>query len=314
MARGYPGAFGRKVNALVGLDPAVRCCSSRRSSTSAGRSALLHLDLLALLSLLGLAGVLQPRAASSASVPLAYPPLLYLLVRMLVVAARGAPAPAQPLRLLVPVGVAGASASSSWSASAIGPERHRLERDRRRLRGRDRRRQLVHGEPLYGHVPVATTSTATRTGPVNYEAYVPVRAAVRLERRLGRPAGRARRGDRLRPAAAGCCCSCSAGACAGRRWDRARLRVGGVPVHALRAEQQLQRRARRRRSCSPRCSSPASSRAAPRRARGARRPDEVRAAGARAAARDARRRAARARARRCSAFAVAFVDRRRARA
>ena len=62
-----------------------------------------------------------------------------------------------------------------------------------------------------------TTSTATPTGPSNYAAYVPVRAGDAVERALGRPARRARRGDRLRPARAACCASSSGAACAGPR-------------------------------------------------------------------------------------------------
>ena len=66
---------------------------------------------------------------------------------------------------------------------------------------------------------------------------MPVRAIFGWSGTLGRPARRARRGDRLRPAARSGCCSCSAGGCAGPTLGRrARLRVGRLPVHAVRAE------------------------------------------------------------------------------
>ena len=89
MARGYPGAFGRHVNALyVWLPlcllfllpvhrlapPAARCCTSTCScccSFSVSLAFFNHADIYT-------------------SVPLAYPPLIYLLVRMLVLLRRRA--------------------------------------------------------------------------------------------------------------------------------------------------------------------------------------------------------------------------------
>ncbi len=82
MARGYQGAFGRKINApyvwiplcLLFLVPFV---DPRRPFR------MVHLDLLVLLALRRLAHLLQPRRRSASSVPLVYPVLAYLLVRML---------------------------------------------------------------------------------------------------------------------------------------------------------------------------------------------------------------------------------------
>src|SRR5207247_9422114 len=81
MARGYPGAFGRHVNALYIWIPLcvlfiVPFCNFRRPLS------LLHLDLLVLLSF-SVSLAFFNHAHIYASVPLAYPPLLYLLARML---------------------------------------------------------------------------------------------------------------------------------------------------------------------------------------------------------------------------------------
>jgi len=100
MARGYPGAFGRHVNALYIWLPLcflffVPFLDWRKPLR------LLHLDLLVLLSF-SVSLAFFNHAHIYASVPLAYPPLLYLLARMLALMRRRA-RPARPLRLLVPV-------------------------------------------------------------------------------------------------------------------------------------------------------------------------------------------------------------------
>ena len=115
------------------------------------------------------------------------------------------------------------------------PQRHELERDRRRLLGRHRRRQ-AHA--------TASASTATfpkdnehgdTYGPVAYVAYVPFEQALPWT-----GAGTTCR-PRTRAAIASTCCACALLFLIGRRMrgpdarHRARLRVGGVSVHALRA-------------------------------------------------------------------------------
>jgi len=101
MARGYPGAFGRTVNApyvwlplcLLFLLPFLR-----------PPWRLIHLDLAVLLAF-GISYAYFNAAELGVSVPLVYPLLLYVLARMLLVArARGRPggdAPRPPLRLLL---------------------------------------------------------------------------------------------------------------------------------------------------------------------------------------------------------------------
>jgi hypothetical protein len=174
MARGYPGAFGRHVNALyIWLPMSVLFLLAffdfRRPLS------LLHLDLLVLLSFsLSLAFFNHGRIYQS--VPLAYPPLLYLLARMLAIArprgrsGRRRESP-RPLRLLVPapwlalavvfligfriaLNVTDSNVIDVGYAGVIGAQR------------------LVHGKPLYGHYP-ADNEHGDTYGPVNYEAYVP---------------------------------------------------------------------------------------------------------------------------------------------
>src|SRR5581483_8185973 len=81
MARGYPGAFGRHVNALYIWLPLcllflVPFVDWRRPFS------LVHLDLLVLLSF-SVSLAFFNHGDIYASVPLSYPPLAYLLVRML---------------------------------------------------------------------------------------------------------------------------------------------------------------------------------------------------------------------------------------
>ena len=176
MARGYEGAFGRRANApwiwlpllalflLPFLRPPWR---------------LVHLDLLVLASF-SVSYLFFCRGEIGLSVPLAYPPLLYLLVRMLLLArARGRPggdAPRPPLRLLVGAGYLsiaivfllgfriGLNVTSSnvidvGYAGTIGADR------------------LMDGDGLYGRFPEDNPHGDTY-GPVNYYAYVPFEQAL----------------------------------------------------------------------------------------------------------------------------------------
>jgi hypothetical protein len=184
MARGYPGAFGRRATALyvwlplcvVFLVPFV----DRRRLLSAR-----NLDLLVLLSF-SVSLAFFSHGEVGVSVPLAYPPLLYLLVRMLLVArarARDDPAGegdgADPgvdggralPRLVVPstwllvgliflvgfrvgLNVVNSNVIDVGYAGVIGADR------------------IVDGEPLYGSFPDNNDHGDTY-GPVVYYAYVP---------------------------------------------------------------------------------------------------------------------------------------------
>jgi len=171
MARGYRGAFGEHVNALYVWLPLcvlflLPFCNFRRPLS------LLHLDLLVLL-FFSVSLAFFNHANIWASVPLAYPPLLYLLARMLALLRRRRAGARErgPLRLLVPapwlaVGVVfligfriGLNVSDSnvidvGYAGVIGAQR------------------IASDRPLYGRFP-SDNEHGDTYGPVNYEAYVP---------------------------------------------------------------------------------------------------------------------------------------------
>ncbi|HLB22340.1 MAG TPA: hypothetical protein VK605_09515, partial [Solirubrobacteraceae bacterium] len=175
MARGYPGAFGRHVNALYIWLP--MCALFLLPFMNFRRPfSMLHLDLLVLLSL-SVSLAFFNKGRIYASVPLVYPPLLYLLARMLALARpnrarrRGRPRDPGPLRLLVPapwlalgvifligfrvaLNVADSNVIDVGYAGVIGAQR------------------LAHGKPLYGHYP-SDNEHGDTYGPVNYESYLP---------------------------------------------------------------------------------------------------------------------------------------------
>jgi hypothetical protein len=168
MARGYAGAFGRHVNALYVWLPL--CALFLLPFVNYRRPfSLLHLDLLVLLSL-SISLAFFNHARIYASVPLAYPPLLYLLARMLALLRRRASPPAG-LRLLIPapwlaigvvfllgfrigLNVTDGNVIDVGYAGVIGAQR------------------IADGRPLYGSYP-SNNEHGDTYGPVNYEAYVP---------------------------------------------------------------------------------------------------------------------------------------------
>ncbi len=171
MARGYQGAFGRRVNAsyvwlpmcVIFLVPFIPW---RR------RPTLLHLDLLVLLGF-SISLAFFNNALIGLSVPLVYPFLLYLLARVLLLAF-GRGVPREPLRLLVP---------ASWLAVAVVflvgfrvglnvTNSNVIDVGYAGVIGADK---LLHDEPLYGGWPQDNVHGDTY-GPVNYYAYVPFRA------------------------------------------------------------------------------------------------------------------------------------------
>ncbi len=174
MARGIPGAFGRKVNSPVVWIPLMLLFflpffDWRRPFR------LLHLDLLVLLSF-SLSHVFFNRGDIDASVPLAYPPLVYLLARMLHVAYVRRRAPPQPLRLLVPVKwlVLGLIFLVGFRVGLNVTNSNVIDVGYSGVIGADR---LTHGQALYGQFPSDDPSGDTY-GPVNYYAYVPFELAL----------------------------------------------------------------------------------------------------------------------------------------
>ncbi len=169
MARGYDGAFGRRVNAwYVWVPMCVLFAAPFLPWPGRRRVSWLQLDLLALLAF-SIPLAFFNEARIGLSTPLIYPPLVYLLVRMLLVARRGGRA--EPLRLLVPV---------SWLAVALVflvgfrvglnvANSNVIDVGYSGVIGADR---LLDGTPLYGRWP-ADNGSGDTYGPVNYYAYVP---------------------------------------------------------------------------------------------------------------------------------------------
>jgi len=168
MARGYPGAFGRDVNALWIWLP---LCLLFLAPFFDWRTPLrlLNLDLLVLISL-SVSLAFFNHADIDASVPLVYPPLLYLLARLLWLLRRGAPRP-PPLRLNFRAGwlalglvvliafriglnVINSNVIDVGYANVVGAHK------------------VLDGQALYGGFPT-DISRGDTYGPVSYEAYAP---------------------------------------------------------------------------------------------------------------------------------------------
>jgi hypothetical protein len=173
MARGYPGAFGRRVNALyVWLPLCALFVAPFLPWRRPRRFTLWHLDLAVLLAF-SISLAFFNHANIGISVPIVYPPLVYLLVRMLALAL-GRGRPRVPLRLAVPV---------SWLAVAVvflvgfriglnAVDSNVIDVGYAGVIGADK---LLHGKQLYGHWPPDNAYGDTY-GPVNYYAYLPFRA------------------------------------------------------------------------------------------------------------------------------------------
>jgi hypothetical protein len=166
MARGYSGAFGHKLDApyvflplcalfLVGL---LDWRHLRRVA---------NLDLLVLLGF-GISHIWFNRGEIGVSVPLQYPPLLYLLARALWIGFRGRGEGLRPvwpaawllvaalflMGFRVGLNMADSGAIDVGYASEVGASR------------------IAHGEPIYDNFP-EDVSQGDTYGPANYYAYVP---------------------------------------------------------------------------------------------------------------------------------------------
>lgn len=170
MARGYPGAFGRIVNAWYVWIPLCLVFVAPFAPWRR-RPTLLHLDLLVLLSF-SVSLALFNHADIGLSTPLYYPPLIYLLVRLLALAF-GRGRPREPLRTLISV---------QWLAVAVVflmafrialniLDSNVIDVGYSGVIGADK---LIHGAALYGHWP-ADDMFGDTYGPVSYFLYVPFR-------------------------------------------------------------------------------------------------------------------------------------------
>jgi hypothetical protein len=179
MARGYPGAFGRIVNAWwLWIPLCVLFVAPFAPWPIPGRRrqplSLLHLDLLMLLGF-SISLAFFNHADLGMSVPLNYPFLLYLLGRMLLLAF-GRGRPRVPLRPVVP---------TAWLALAvvflIGFRVGLNVLDSNVIdvgyAGVIGAYKLEHGQPMYGNYP-SNNANGDTYGPVNYYAYLPATAAL----------------------------------------------------------------------------------------------------------------------------------------
>jgi hypothetical protein len=171
MARGYEGQFGHLLNsAWVWIPLAAIFFFGLFDFRRPWK--LVHLDLLVLLSF-GISQVFFDTGNIGVSVPLVYPPLLYLLARMLWIGFR-APGeglrPSAPITVLViavmfllgfrvALNIADSGVIDVGYAGVIGADR------------------IAHGEPIYDNFPEDNPSGDTY-GPANYYAYVPFEAAL----------------------------------------------------------------------------------------------------------------------------------------
>ena len=134
---------------------------------------MLHLDLAVLMSF-SISLAFFSAGNVDASVPLAYPPLLYLLARLLCTPLAR---PRPPARAAADPPAHPPSCSAPRSLFLVGFRPRaaggQLERDRRRLCGGDRRRSApAHGEAIYGNFPDDNPRGDTY-GPLVYFAYLP---------------------------------------------------------------------------------------------------------------------------------------------
>ena len=212
MARGYPGAFGRKVNS-PSCGSRSRCSSSLPFVDPRRLLRIRHLDL-AVLMAFGSRVAFFNDANIDVSVPLAYPLLVYLLARMLWIGlrARPPPRPAAPARAGL---VAGRSALLFLVGFRIGlnvADSNVIDVGYAGVIGADR---LADGDRLYGGFPKDNEHGDTY-GPVTYAAYVPFEQVLPWSGRWDDlPAAHAAASPSTCCASA--CSSSSGGACAARR-------------------------------------------------------------------------------------------------
>ena len=174
MARGYEGAFGRRVNAPYVWLP--RCLLFLAPFLDPRRPfRLLHLDLLVLLAF-GVSHVFFNRGEISLSVPLVYPVLGYLLVRMLLAGFRGGER-REPLVPLVPAAwlALGVVFLVGFRVGLNVADSNVIDVGYSGVIGADR---IADGDALYGAGFSRDNEHGDTYGPVNYLAYLPFEQAL----------------------------------------------------------------------------------------------------------------------------------------
>jgi hypothetical protein len=171
MARGYPGAFGRSFNAIyvwlpLGILFLAPFIDPRRPFR------LLHLDLLVLVGFV-VSHLFFEQGKIGLSVPLVYPVLGYLFVRMLVAGfrKRGSP-PAGKLVPFVPIWLLAVAVVGlvAFRVALNMVDSNVVDVGYSGVIGADR---IVHGQTLYGNHFPSDNQQGDTYGPVNYLVYVP---------------------------------------------------------------------------------------------------------------------------------------------
>jgi uncharacterized membrane protein len=172
MARGYPGAFGRKFNAIyvwlpLGLLFLLPFFDPRRPFR------LLHLDLLVLVAF-AVSHFFFEKGNIGVSVPLVYPVLAYLFVRMLMAGfrRRGRPPPSGRLVPILPmwVLVMAILALIGFRVALNMVNSNVVDVGYSGVIGAHK---IVHGQSLYGNTFPSDNEHGDTYGPVNYLVYVP---------------------------------------------------------------------------------------------------------------------------------------------
>ena len=172
MARGYPGAFGRKLNAPYVWLPLCALFICGLWDWRRWRR-LAHLDLAVLLAF-GASHYFFNRADIGVSVPLVYPVLVYLLARMVWIGFRGR---GSGLRPSLPVGwlALGVIFLLAFRVALNAADSNVIDVGYAGVIGADR---AVHGQPMYGPGAFPADNPSGDTyGPANYYAYVPFEVA-----------------------------------------------------------------------------------------------------------------------------------------
>jgi hypothetical protein len=173
MARGYPGAFGRMISAPYIWLP---LCAIFILGLLDWRRPfrLAHLDLLVIVAGFGLSNYFFNRGNIGVSAPLAYPPLIYLLCRVLWLATRRARGgwlrPSAPVAVLAAATVllVGGRIALNVTDSNV------IDVGYSGVIGADR---IADRDPIYGNFPDDDASGDTY-GPVSYYAYIPFEQAL----------------------------------------------------------------------------------------------------------------------------------------
>jgi hypothetical protein len=171
MARGYSGQFGHKLNApYVWFPLAAIFLLGLLDFRRLRRVA--HLDLLVLLSF-GISEIYFNTGEIGVSVPLAYPPLLYLLARMAWLGFRGPGPGLRPTAPLAWLAVGGAFLLGFRIALNIA-DSGVIDVGYAGVIGAD---HLTHGAAIWNNFP-SDNSFGDTYGPFNYYAYVPFELAL----------------------------------------------------------------------------------------------------------------------------------------